>query len=144
MSLLSPIVVRVRAVVFLDGGVVVAREPRRGRHHVTLPGGRAKEGESLVETVAREVLEETGLQVKVGDLIYVAEVLAARRQDLNLIFRAEAKSGTQGVDLVGLDADPDGVLPPILKRIRQDAERGWPNGPQWLGNIWRADLNHEL
>ena len=37
------------------------------------PGGRLKPGESLKECVAREVREETGLEVDVGDLVYVAE-----------------------------------------------------------------------
>jgi ADP-ribose pyrophosphatase YjhB (NUDIX family) len=37
------------------------------------PGGRLAPGESLKECVAREVHEETGLKVDVGDLVYVAE-----------------------------------------------------------------------
>ncbi len=37
------------------------------------PGGRLMPGESLKECVAREVREETGLEVDVGDLVYVAE-----------------------------------------------------------------------
>src|SRR2546421_9742882 len=37
------------------------------------PGGRLMPGESLKECVVREVHEETGLNVKVGDLVHVAE-----------------------------------------------------------------------
>jgi ADP-ribose pyrophosphatase YjhB (NUDIX family) len=37
------------------------------------PGGRLAAGESLKECVVREVYEETGLKVDVGDLVYVAE-----------------------------------------------------------------------
>ncbi len=36
-----------------------------------LPGGQLESGESVTETCAREVLEETGLSVKVGRLIAV-------------------------------------------------------------------------
>ncbi|MBV8373135.1 MAG: NUDIX domain-containing protein, partial [Candidatus Eremiobacteraeota bacterium] len=38
-----------------------------------LPGGRQCAGELLVETVEREVLEETGLRARVGALAYVSE-----------------------------------------------------------------------
>jgi 8-oxo-dGTP pyrophosphatase MutT (NUDIX family) len=38
-----------------------------------LPGGRQQPGELLVETVEREVFEETGLRVRAGALAYVSE-----------------------------------------------------------------------
>ena len=50
-----------------DGRLLViqrAREPSRGLW--SIPGGRAEPGERLPDTVAREVLEETGLTVEVG------------------------------------------------------------------------------
>ena len=37
------------------------------------PGGRLAPGESLKERVVREVSEETGLKVEVGNLVYVSE-----------------------------------------------------------------------
>jgi ADP-ribose pyrophosphatase YjhB (NUDIX family) len=43
------------------------REPLKGRW--TLPGGVLEVGESLVEGVAREVMEETGLQVEPIELV---------------------------------------------------------------------------
>ena len=47
--------------------ILRATEPGRGQWSV--PGGRVEPGESEVEAVAREVLEETGLVVAVGSLV---------------------------------------------------------------------------
>lgn len=51
------LVTSVRAVVLASGSVLVIREPTGDEHIV--PGGRRKAGESLEDTVRREVLEET-------------------------------------------------------------------------------------
>ena len=46
-----------RAIVLREGSVLVVRDP--GNTHI-LPGGRREPGESLIETLRREVLEESG------------------------------------------------------------------------------------
>ena len=56
----------VRAVVLRDQEVLVVQDP--DGYHI-IPGGRREAGESLSETVVREVLEETGWQVTVGPLL---------------------------------------------------------------------------
>jgi 8-oxo-dGTP diphosphatase len=47
------------------------KEPAKGRWSV--PGGRVEAGESDAEATAREVLEETGVRVRVGDLVGTVE-----------------------------------------------------------------------
>ena len=69
----SPIV-GVGAVIVKDGRVLLARrgnEPLKG--HWTLPGGVLEVGETLAAAVAREVLEETGLEVESFELIELLE-----------------------------------------------------------------------
>ncbi len=39
----------------------------------TLPGGRQEPGELACETLVREVREETGLDIRIGDLAYASE-----------------------------------------------------------------------
>jgi 8-oxo-dGTP diphosphatase len=65
-------VVGIGGVVIQDGGALLIRrgsEPLLG--HWSIPGGTLEIGESLQAGVARELLEETGLEVQVLDLIEV-------------------------------------------------------------------------
>jgi 8-oxo-dGTP diphosphatase len=65
-------VVGVGGVVIEDGRTILIRrgsEPMKG--HWSIPGGTLELGESLQQGVARELLEETGLMVRVLDLIEV-------------------------------------------------------------------------
>lgn len=67
-------IVGVGGVVIRDGQVLLIRrrfEPLKGRWSV--PGGVVDVGETLVEAVAREVLEETGLAIEVGPVLDVFE-----------------------------------------------------------------------
>jgi 8-oxo-dGTP diphosphatase len=67
--------VGVGAVVVRDGALLMvrrAKDPARGLWSV--PGGRLEHGETLAQAAAREVLEETGVEVLVGGLLGVFEV----------------------------------------------------------------------
>ncbi len=67
-------VVGVGGVVIEDGRVVLIRrgsEPLKGRW--SIPGGTLELGETLAHGVSRELREETGLEVRVGELIEAFE-----------------------------------------------------------------------
>lgn len=69
----------VSAGIFRDGKILLvrrAREPAKGVY--TFPGGRVEFGESLHEALAREVREETGLQIEIVGLIGYREALPPR------------------------------------------------------------------
>jgi len=134
-----PARVKARAVIWVGDQVVVHLTKRRGHTHVTFPGGRVNDRESVSDALVREVFEEVGLEIEVGDLLLAAEILSgARRQDVELVFEATTAGPVDGPDVHLVDPQqPDlEVLPPILgvlAELRRDGSR-----PRWLGNLYRA------
>lgn len=65
-----PEIVAVGAIAVRDGALLLIRRghaPSRGRW--SLPGGRVEPGESARDALVREMAEETGLVVEVGELV---------------------------------------------------------------------------
>lgn len=65
--------VRVSAAVLQDGKVLLVKHTIKGATFWTLPGGNSVAGEPLAETAVREAKEETGIEVKIVRLLYVAD-----------------------------------------------------------------------
>jgi 8-oxo-dGTP diphosphatase len=65
--------------------------PAEGRW--TLPGGRVEGSERITDAVAREVAEETGLTVRVGDLVGVHEIIGDDHHVVILDHTAEVVAG---------------------------------------------------
>lgn len=97
--------VSARAVVVdQKGRVLLVRHHDNGRVFHVLPGGRIEPGETAAETARREVHEETGLNVNIGQLLWVREYLPERHprhphhrtrlQQLQLYFKAQPTSDT--------------------------------------------------
>ena len=64
----------VGALIIKDGKILLvkrANEPNKGKW--SIPGGVVKLGESLIEALKREIIEETGLEIDVLDVACVSE-----------------------------------------------------------------------
>jgi ADP-ribose pyrophosphatase YjhB (NUDIX family) len=134
--------VEVRAVILIDGPLVLAEETRDGRPHRALPGGRVERWETLHEALVREVHEETGLVVEPGRLLYVAEVVSRfKLHDVDLVFSAiPIEPVPESLTLIDPAEASGRIMPPILGEIAHDIELGWPNEARWLGNLWDSSL----
>jgi 8-oxo-dGTP diphosphatase len=69
-----------------DGGRILCVRMNYATHAWTTPGGRVEAGESPIDALKREVLEEAGLNVLINELIGVYS--KPYKDDLVLFFRA--------------------------------------------------------
>jgi ADP-ribose pyrophosphatase YjhB (NUDIX family) len=136
-----PLRVHVHAAIWVEKKLVVHDRLQRGRQHVTLPGGRIKDREAVTEALVREVREEIGCEIEIGDLLFAAEVVnTSSHQDVVLIFAANARSPAELdhlklVDPTGPDAET--VLPPVLLELAKSRDGPLkPVSARWLGNLY--------
>jgi 8-oxo-dGTP diphosphatase len=74
------------AAILDDGGRILCVRMNYAAHAWTTPGGRVEPGESPLDALKREVLEESGLDVEAGELVGVYS--KPYKDDIVLFFRA--------------------------------------------------------
>ncbi len=141
---------RVSVIVISDDQRILLVKHRKGsKQYWVLPGGRLEYGETFQECGAREVREETGLEVAVDKMIFISEAIAPDRSRhiVNVYMTARVTGGTMrlgnepvlaGVDFLPLADLQNGALYPpvgrqILEGLKTDA---FSRGIQYLGNLW--------
>lgn len=91
-----------------DNVLLVKRAGMPGRGKWALPGGAVKWGEPIREAVHREVLEETGVEIEVADVLDVVDVIVREGDEvlydyvvvcfLGKYLDGEPKAGTDAED----------------------------------------------
>ncbi len=131
-----------KALILCGRSILLQECAFRGLHVYLLPGGTQEFGESLEQTVRREVLEETGIRVRVDELLWVREFVERNHLPIEghgdhvveFIYRCapEGDDGPGGGEIpdaaqVGVRWVPLGELPGITM---------WPETVQRLLVAW--------
>lgn len=69
--------IRVAVVLEQEGKILLVLHKNYGETYWLLPGGGMEWGETIEECGMRELREETGLEVEIGDLLFVSEQIPA-------------------------------------------------------------------
>ena len=141
--------VGVGAVIVCEDRVLLVRratEPLKG--HWTLPGGMLELGETLAQGVAREVREETGLEVEVVELVEILDRIHRQGDRVRFHYiiadylcrvtggelRAASDAGAvRWVERAEWNSHSALVLDPVTLRVM---EKGWQRA-RALGKEWR-------
>ena len=79
-----------KALIIRDGKMLAIRLRDGEETFHIMPGGGQQPGEPLIEAVAREVAEELGVRVRVGDLAFVIEGTQGEAQHrIDLVFQCK-------------------------------------------------------
>ena len=119
-----------------DNRILMVKHDHPEREVWMLPGGNIEERESSAQAAAREVLEETGLEVEVSGLIWHVEEVSERGQRFVNFFRAKATGGELKLGRDPEFEDGDQVLTDIRFMTRDEVEG--------LENLYPEFLRREL
>jgi ADP-ribose pyrophosphatase YjhB (NUDIX family) len=141
-----PINVRPAVLIIENQQVLTMQYNYGGQEVYNLPGGNLELGEYLCEALSREMQEELGIEVAVGEMILVGEVYFEDRKKhtLHLLFEGKVKAGiptlnhkeTSALGIKWLNiSDLDTVnLYPNLSKSIQDYLAGKLNN-KYIGKI---------
>lgn len=100
---MKPRRISVRGIIFKDGKLLCVRHKFADgspRPVYATPGGGLEDGESLVEGVEREMMEETGIAPKVGKLLFIQQfVLPSGVEEIDFLFHIENPEDYAEIDL---------------------------------------------
>lgn len=140
---------RVSVIVINQEKQILLVKHRKGpRQYWVLPGGRLEYGEDFHECGAREVKEETGLEVEITRIVFISEAIAPDRSRhiVNIYLLGRLTGGTlrlgnepvlAAVEFRDLDdLKTLALYPPVQTQILESVDDEFEGGIRYLGNLW--------
>ena len=106
--------VRPSGVLIEDSRLLLLGQTVTTKRHWSLPGGALEHGETIEHCLVRELKEETGLDVKVGDLLYVTDRITGKDHIVHMTFLV-SNAGTGPLPMEWTHLDPS----PSAGRVRE-------------------------
>jgi len=138
---------RISCLLVEEGKILLAKHRRDGKEYWTLPGGGLERGEKIADCLKRELWEEAGLEIEVGEVLLVFDVIEPKRHIVNIVFRARRIGGELrpnnipvGQRLIGMEFIPLEQLkdidlkPPLAGEIERALNSP---GIPYLGDLWQ-------
>ena len=92
-----------RAIIFKDGKIlaqkIIQKNDGKNRNYICVPGGGLEDGESIIECVHREMIEETGITPKVGKLLFIQQYSDEDSDSIEFFFHIENSIDYEKIDL---------------------------------------------
>lgn len=138
---------RVAVVLVEDGKILLMKHRKGDSEYWVLPGGGVEFGETLEEAGERELIEETGLKVRLTHLLFISESIPPdkHRHVQNFYFQAKRTGGSEVLGeepgLVGMqwheleDLVHLTIYPQVTHEML-DALRGGNTLGKSIGNRW--------
>ena len=88
--------VRVAGILIQDDQILLLKHEGVGKKTFlwSPPGGGLEFGEDAAFCLQREFIEETGLQIKVHEMLFINEFISSQIHAIELFFKVEKKGGT--------------------------------------------------
>ena len=127
--------------------ILLVQHRKMSRYYWVLPGGRIEYGEDFATCAVRELKEETNLDVKFGNVVFLSEAIAPDRSRhiINIYATATVLGGELKVGDEPMLADAAykpihelnkiTLYPPVANEIIEAYKEGFKN-MRYLGNLW--------
>ena len=88
---------KARGIVIHDNKLLVFKLTEKAIYY-SLPGGHIEFGDTIEDTIAREMLEETGIPAKVGKLLFIRQLIVPDQHMIEFFYFIE-----NGADYLNID-----------------------------------------
>lgn len=152
---MKPIRNSIKAIIVANGGILLTKNEDPEGVFYLLPGGGQEPGETMIDALKRECLEEIGVEVIAGDLEIVREYMGRNHEfaewdgqvhQIEFMFRCSVKQGTVFPNPTNPDTAQIGfewlplralhehrVYPSVLKSVVREQPR--IGHPIYLGDV---------